>query len=302
MGEDFVVETCGLTKRYGREIVAVRDLYLNVRRDEVYGFLGLNGAGKTTTLRMLLGLIEPTGGTAQVLGGDPGSPPRLARVGSLIETPTFYSYLSGRDNLAGTARLSGMDNSKARVEEALALVGLSSRAKDKFKKYSMGMKQRLGVAAALVKDPELLILDEPTNGLDARGMIEIRQLIRDLGKEKTVLFSSHLMDEVEQVCDRVGVISKGEMVAEGTIAELRGQKGILIRADSLEEAAKIANGMPEVEAVEIKDGAIRLTADPDLVPEISHELFSAGVCFSEIRSSQRSLEEVFLKLTEEAGE
>ena len=302
MDGDHVVETRGLTKRYGREILAVRDLHLNVRRGEVYGFLGLNGAGKTTTLRMLLGLIEPTGGTARVLGGEPGSPPHIARVGSLIEAPTFYGYLSGCDNLTGTARLSGVDNTKGRVEEALALVGLAGREGDKFKKYSMGMKQRLGVAAALVKDPELLILDEPTNGLDARGMIEIRQLIRDLGKEKTVLFSSHLMDEVEQVCDRVGVISKGEMVAEGTITELRGQKGILIRAESLEEAAKIANGMPEVEAVEIKDGAIRLTADPELVPEISYELFSAGVRFSEIRSSQRSLEEVFLKLTEEAGE
>lgn len=301
MNGDFVVETCGLTKRYGRELVAVKDLDLNVRLGEIYGFLGLNGAGKTTTLRMLLGLIEPTAGTVRVLDGEPGSPSQNARVGSLIEAPTFYGYLSGRDNLTGMARLSGVANAKGRVEETLAQVGLADRAKDKFKKYSLGMKQRLGVAAALVKDPELLILDEPTNGFDARGMIEMRTLIRSLGGQRTILFSSHLMDEVEEVCDRVGVIDKGEMVAEGTVDELRGKRGILVRAIPLQEAARVAGGVTGVESVEIKDGTLHVTADPNLVPEISHELFSAGVRFSEIRPSQRSLEEAFLELTAEDG-
>ena len=295
-----MIETHGLTKRYGQEVVAVSDLNLGVRRGEVYGFLGLNGAGKTTTLRILLGLAEATEGTARVLNGEPGSPDKLARVGSLVESPTFYNYLSGTDNLTGMARLSGVDEVRKRVGEALEQVGLSERAKDKYKTYSLGMKQRLGLAAALVKDPELYILDEPTNGLDARGMIEMRSLIRDLGSgERSVLLSSHLMGEVEQVCDRVGIISKGELVSEGTVSELRGSRDILVRAESLEETARIAESLSEVEAVEVKDDAIRLTADSELVPEISAKLYKAGVRFSEIRSSQQSLEEVFLKLTGE---
>jgi ABC-2 type transport system ATP-binding protein len=191
------VETRGLTKHYGRTR-AVERLDFTVRRGEVYGFLGPNGAGKTTTLRMLLGLIRPSSGTARVLGGEPGSPPGLARVGALVETPAFYPYLSGRDNLKALAHLSGEPATKERVGEVLEVVGLAGRAKDRFKKYSLGMKQRLGVAA-LLKDPELLILDEPTNGLDPKGMAEMRSLIRNLGRgERTVLLSSHLMGEVEQ--------------------------------------------------------------------------------------------------------
>lgn len=225
MSEDLLVEAAGLTKRYGSRITAVDALDLNVHRGEVYGLLGPNGAGKTTTLKMLLGLIRPTSGVARVLGEEPGTPSALARVGALVESPAFYPYLSGRDNLAGMARLSGVHASKSRVEEALEQVGLTSRAGDRFKKYSTGMKQRLGVAAALVKDPELLILDEPTNGLDPKGIAEMRDLIRSLGwGERTVLLSSHMMGEVERICDRVGVIRSGRLVAEGPVAELRGQE------------------------------------------------------------------------------
>jgi ABC-2 type transport system ATP-binding protein len=184
MNEDLLVETRGLTKRYGSRIVAVDDLNLTVRRSEVYGFLGPNGAGKTTTLRMLLGLIHPTSGTARVLGEEPGDPSGLAGIGALVESPTFYPYLSGRDNLRGMALMSGVADSKGRVEEVLRQVGLKERAGDKFKKYLLGMKQRPGVAVALLKDPELLILDEPTNGLDPKGMAEVRELIRTLGHGK----------------------------------------------------------------------------------------------------------------------
>lgn len=166
-GEDLLVETRGLTKRYGGRITAVDSLDLAVRRGEVYGFLGPNGAGKTTTLRMLLGLIRPSSGKARVLGEKPGSPEGLSRVGALVESPAFYPYLSGKDNLRVMARYAGVP--WWRVDEALMEVELGGRAKDKFRKYSLGMKQRLGVAAALLKDPELLILDEPTNGLDPRG-------------------------------------------------------------------------------------------------------------------------------------
>ncbi|MCA1598723.1 MAG: ABC transporter ATP-binding protein, partial [Chloroflexi bacterium] len=226
---DLLIETRNLTKRYGTRIVAVDNLDLNVRRGEVYGFLGPNGAGKTTTLRMLLGLIRPTSGTARVLDLEPGVPAGLARVGALVESPAFYPYLSGRDNLRVLARYCGA--SDAQITDALARVDLSDRARDKFKTYSLGMKQRLGVAGALLKNPDLLILDEPTNGLDPQGIAEMRMLIRSIGQgTRTVMLSSHLLGEVEQICDRVGVIQSGRLVAEGTLAELRGPGGLLVRA------------------------------------------------------------------------
>jgi len=290
------VETHGLTKRYGSRITAVRELDLTVKRGEVYGFLGPNGAGKTTTLRMLLGLIRPTSGEARVLGEKPGSPAGLEKVGALVESPAFYPYLSGRDNLRVMARYSGAPRS--RIGEVLDQVELSGRAKDKFKKYSLGMKQRLGVAAALLKDPELLILDEPTNGLDPKGMADMRGLIRRLGRgDRTVLLSSHLLGEVEQICDRIGVISKGSLVAEGSIAELRGRQGLLVRAEPVEEAARIAERLAGVEEVAVADGALRLRTNPDRAAEINAKLVSAGLRVSELRPAGQSLEEAFLELT-----
>src|SRR2546428_465225 len=187
---ELVVETHGLTKRYGSSILAVDRLDLAVRKGEVYGFLGPNGAGKTTTLRMLMGLIAPTAGGATVAGHPPGAPPGLARIGALVENPAFYPYLSGHDNLSVIARYSGVPH--AHVDDALDEVGLLARGRDKYGSYSLGMRQRLGVAAALIKEPELLILDEPTNGLDPQGMLEMRNLIKDLRRaEPTVLLSSH---------------------------------------------------------------------------------------------------------------
>jgi ABC-type multidrug transport system ATPase subunit len=227
-GRNALIETRNLTKRYGSRIIAVDSLSLTVRRGEVYGFLGPNGAGKTTTLRMLLGLIRPTSGTASVLGRPPGDPESLARIGALIESPAFYPHLSGWRNLCVIARYAGVP--KERIEGALEAVELTDRASDKFRTYSQGMKQRLGVAAALLKDPELLILDEPTNGLDPAGMADMRALIRRLGSgDRTVLLSSHLLGEVEQICDRVGVIRNGKLVAQGTVGELRGQARLLVR-------------------------------------------------------------------------
>jgi len=294
-GTPLVVETRDLTKRYGR-IAAVESLDLTVRRGEVYGFLGPNGAGKTTTLRMLLGLIRPTSGDARVLGEKPGSPAGLGKVGALVESPAFYPYLSGQDNLRVMARYSGVRS--PRIAEVLERVELSGRAKDKFRKYSLGMKQRLGVAAALLKDPDLLVLDEPTNGLDPKGMADMRDLIRRLGKEdRTVLLSSHLLGEVEQICDRVGVISKGSLVAEGSVAELRGKQGLLVRAEPIEEAARIAEKLVGVEEVAELGGALRLTTDPERAAEINAKLVSAGLRVSELRPAGQSLEEAFLELT-----
>ena len=186
----------------------------------------------------------------------------------------------------------------SRVDEVLGQVELSGRATDKFKKYSLGMKQRLGVAAALLKDPELLILDEPTNGLDPKGMAEMRALIRRIGRgERTVLLSSHLLGEVEQVCNRVGVIHRGELVTEGTVDELRGGAGILVRAEPLEKAREIAVGLDGVEGAEVKDGMLMLEADPGRAAEINAGLVSAGVRVSELRPVERSLEDAFLELT-----
>jgi ABC-2 type transport system ATP-binding protein len=275
----------------------VEDLDLSVRRGEVYGFLGPNGAGKTTTLKMLLGLVRPSGGSARVLDQSPGTPGGLAKIGALVESPAFYPYLSGRNNLKVMARYSDVPNS--RVAEVLDEVELSGRAKSRYKKYSLGMKQRLGVAAALLKDPDLLILDEPTNGLDPKGVADMRALIRRLGTgERTVLLSSHLLGEVEQVCDRVGVIHKGKLISEGVVADLRGGVALVVRAEPMEEeAARIAEKLEGVEGVEAKDGVLTLTTEPGRAAEINAKLVSAGLRVSELRLAERSLEDAFLELT-----
>lgn len=291
------VETADLTKRYG-DVTAVDTLDLTIRRGEVYGFLGPNGAGKTTTLRMLLGLVHPTAGTVTVLGEQPGTAESLAKVGALVESPAFYPYLSGRRNLHVLASYAGVSSS--RVETTLAQVELTERADDTFKSYSTGMKQRLGVAAALLNDPELLILDEPTTGLDPQGQGELRELIRTIGQgERTVLFSSHLMGEVEQICDRVGVIQHGELVTEGTVEELRGQEGLLVRADPLDRARKLVNEMDAVERVRLEDDALVVEIDTARAAEITRELVSSGVGVRELRPVERSLEDTFLELTEQ---
>src|SRR5690349_5107129 len=256
-----IVETHGLTKRFGSGVLAVSSIDMSVRRGEVYGFLGPNGAGKTTTLRMLVGLIRPTFGAATVAGHAPGDPAGLARIGSLIESPGFYPYLSGRENLRVIADLASVK--QKRVDEVLDIVELSSRAGRKFGTYSTGMKQRLGVAAALLKDPELLILDEPTNGLDPQGMAEMRKLIKDIGQgDRTVLLSSHLLGEVEQICDRVGVISSAKLVKQSTVQDLRGEEGVLVRAQPLEQAQEVLTRMFGAAAISRQDGAIHLKAKP----------------------------------------
>ena len=292
---DVVLETHNLTKRYG-ERRAVDRLDLRVRRGEVYGFLGPNGAGKTTTLRMLLGLVRPTSGTVRVLGGPPGDRSVLARIGMLVESPAFYPYLSGRDNLRVVARYAGVPATQ--VDEALEAVELTARAGDRFAAYSLGMRQRLGLAAALLKDPELLLLDEPTNGLDPAGMAEMRLLLRRLGSGgRTVLLSSHLLGEVQQVCDRIGVLSRGRLLREGTVAELRGQGALLVTARPLEQAHAVARRLLGPDRVAVQDGALRLEAEPDQAARVNCELVTAGVAVSALGWAERTLEDVFLELT-----
>jgi len=292
------IETQNLTKQYG-SVKAVDSLSLRVNQGEIYGFLGPNGAGKTTTLRMLLGLIAPTSGSASLMGSKPGTPQTLAKIGSMIETPTFYPFLSGYDNLRMLAAYTGVDY--RRIGEVLEQVDLSPRANDPFHAYSLGMKQRLGVAAALLKNPPLLMLDEPTNGLDPAGMADMRQLIRQLGNEgRTVLLSSHLMNEVEQVCDRVGVIARGKIVAEGTVSDLRGDAALLVRVDQPDKAREVINSFQGVAGVEISGDSLRITARPDVEideSQVNRRLVEAGIAVRELRSDRRSLESIFLTLT-----
>jgi ABC-2 type transport system ATP-binding protein len=293
-----IVETHSLTKRYGSGVLAVDSVDMSVRRGEVYGFLGPNGAGKTTTLRMLVGLIRPTSGAATVAGHAPGSPAGLKRIGALIESPGFYPYLSGRENLRVVADMASV--SQKRVDEVLDIVELASRAGRKFGTYSTGMKQRLGVAAALLKDPDLLILDEPTNGLDPQGMAEMRKLIKDIGQgDRTVLLSSHLLGEVEAICDRVGVISNGHLVKESTVQELLGEEGVLVRAQPADKAQELLTKMFGPEAISRQNGAIHLKVKPENSIEINRRLTDVGIGVSELRPFERSLEEVFFQLTGE---
>jgi ABC-type multidrug transport system ATPase subunit len=297
---DNVVATQALSKRYGQSITAVDALDLEVHRGEVFGFLGPNGAGKTTTLRMLLGLIRPTSGSAQVVGYQPGDPAGLARIGSLVESPAFYPYLSGRENLKVVADYAGLPH--VRIDAALDEVELLPRAKDRFGTYSMGMKQRLAVAAALIKEPELMILDEPTNGLDPQGVVEMRTLIRQLGTgSRTVLLSSHLLNEVEQICDRVAIIRKGKLVAQGRVDELRGQATLIVKATPSDAARRSLVQMLGQAAVSGVDGTLRLSVSPDRAADINAALVSAGIRVSELRPAERTLEEVFLSLTGEAA-
>jgi ABC-2 type transport system ATP-binding protein len=293
-----LVETSALTKRYG-ERAALEDVAITVRAGEVYGVLGPNGAGKTTLLRILAGLVRPGAGTATVLGGPAGSRRSLVNLGLLIESPAAYPYLSGRDNLRVFARYTGV--SSRRIEQVLRIVELSDRADDRWTGYSLGMKQRLGVALALLKDPQLLILDEPTNGLDPAGVADMRELVRRLSAAgHTVLISSHLLAEVQQICDRVAVLSAGRLVFQGTVEELLGEGAIRVGAEPVEQAMLVAAELLGADQVRVDGDWLVLKAEPDAAARINRELVLAGICVRSLSWEQRSLEDVFLSLTTEA--
>ena len=299
-----IIRTVDLTKQY-KALTAVDNLSFEVRQGEVFGFLGPNGAGKTTTIGMLLGLVRPSAGDAEVLGVSirHNLHRALQRVGAIIENPAFYPYLTGIDNLNIFARISGND-AEARIPELLNLVGLSSRGESKVGAYSQGMRQRLGLACALLGDPELLILDEPTNGLDPAGMLEMRQLIRQLAKEggKTVFLSSHLLHEVEQVCDRVLILDKGRLIAQGGVSELLNRaRGIEMRIDTLEGAVSVLEKIPWVLGVDTLDDRLVIDAPPERAPELLAALAGEDLFPSEVRPIVQTLENVFLKLTGEEG-
>jgi ABC-2 type transport system ATP-binding protein len=297
--ETLVVATDRLTKTYGRRD-AVHDLSIDVLQGEVYGLLGPNGAGKTTTLRMLLGLVRPTSGAALVCDARPGSPASLARVGALVEEPALYPYLSGRDNLRVLARYS--KSPRGRIDEVLELVGLAPRARDKVSTFSLGMRQRLGVAAALLKNPDVLILDEPTNGLDPQGMAQMQRLISTLGTgERTVVLSSHMLREVEQVCDRVGVIKDGVLIAQGPVSQLRGAQVLHIVVDQVDRACDVLERIRYIDAVTAVGDTLVIDAPPDAAAHLNTALVEHGIAVSHLSLEQRSLEDVFFDMTSEGA-
>jgi ABC-2 type transport system ATP-binding protein len=299
----YVVETSGLTKRFG-ERVAVANVDLRVPRGSAFGYLGPNGAGKTTLIRMLLGLTHASAGTMQLLGR-PVPQERaaaLARVGAIVEEPRFLGHLTGRENLTVIAAARERE-AHARIDGALARVGLSERADERVKRYSLGMRQRLGVARSLLADPELLILDEPTNGLDPAGIHEFRDMIRGFVAEgRTVLLSSHLLDEVEKICDEVAIVDQGKVVAQGPIAELAatGKQTILIATSDDEQALAILSEHRGVESVATESAGMRVTLDPEsdgAGDDISRRLVLAGLAIRRFEPARRSLEQRFLEIT-----
>ena len=297
------LSTHGLSKRFGSR-PAVRDLDLEVRHGEVFGFLGPNGAGKTTTIRMALGLIRPTAGRVEVLGLDVREHRAevLPRVGALVETPALYPYLSGRQNLRAFAHMLG-GVPDARLDEVLELVGLVDRQHDRVRAYSMGMKQRLAVAIALLNDPELLILDEPANGLDPAGIVEMRDLLRQLASAgKAVFISSHVLAEVQQICDRVAIIDRGSLVREATVADLVASHGeFVLRLEDPAPALALLRTQPRGTAARLDDGALVAASPTGRGRDLVRFLARAGIWADAIEERQRNLEEVFLSLTTPVG-
>ena len=297
-----ILVTEGLWKRYG-ELTAVADMNLQVFDREVFSFLGPNGSGKSTTVGMILGLVRPTKGRALVFGDDVTVKPwpALRNVGAVIETPAFYPYLSGYDNLKYLALALG-DVPFPRLDQMLELVGLRERAHDPFKNYSLGMKQRLGIASTLLRDPELIVLDEPTNGLDPAGTREVRELIPRLAQEgHSVFLCSHLLNEVQAVSDRVAIVKRGRMVAQGTVNELLGRGQYLrLQSDDNEALLRALGTVPFVSAAERMDGYIRAATPTARAGELNRTLAAQGLWLTELSNWEVELESVFLELTGEA--
>jgi len=294
------VETRGLVKRYG-EIVAVDHVDLTVEPGDVFGYLGPNGAGKTTSLRIMLGLIRPSEGSARLFGRDPliEGAKALAGVAGFVEAPRFYPYLSGRRNLQ---LLADYDDpvSRSRIEQTLELVELRERAKDKVGGYSHGMRQRLGIASALIRQPRLLLLDEPTTGLDPAGMRDMRDLVRRLaGEGITILLSSHLLSEVEELCNRVAIIRRGQIVYQGALQDLLGTAAISfqLRTPEPDRVRLILLAQPGVSDVRLENGELSFSADDDAVASATVAIGQARIPLTALVPQTPSLEELFLGMT-----
>jgi ABC-2 type transport system ATP-binding protein len=304
VSDSLPVSARGLVKVYG-ELVAVDHVDLTVEKGDVFGYLGPNGAGKTTSLRMLLGLIRPTEGSIRLFGRDPHvvGAKALDGVAGFVEGPTFYPYLTARRNLRLLAAYDDGDlrSKRSRIEDLLELVELRDRGDDKVGGYSHGMRQRLGIAAALLRDPKLLLLDEPTTGLDPAGMRDMRDLVRRLASEGiTVLLSSHLLGEVEELCNRVAIIRKGRIVYEGQLQDLlaTASTGYRLRSPEPDRARALLLNQPGIREVVSVDGALRFQADEDAVAALSIALGQARIGVTALVPETASLEELFLGMTE----
>jgi ABC-2 type transport system ATP-binding protein len=304
--DTLAVHTQGLTKRFGPR-AALQGVDLEVPRGSAFGFLGANGAGKTTLIRLLLGLAEPTSGSMRLLGQElpGGRAAALARVGAIIEEPRFHGHLTGRENLEVHAAARERA-ARGRIDATIARVGLTARVDDKVKTYSLGMRQRLGIARCLLSDPELLILDEPMNGLDPAGMLEFRGLIREFVAEgRTVLLSSHLLDEVEKTCDAAAIVDEGRVVAQGSIDQLRrgGSRAIDIATDRRGEAVRLLAAVPGVVRACDYEDVVRVTLSPEapvdreVVTELLRRLFDRGIGVERVVPVAASLEDRFLTVT-----
>jgi ABC-2 type transport system ATP-binding protein len=302
-----VIQIEGLRKSYrrlrGGTTVAVDGLNLEVPEGGVFGFLGPNGAGKTTTIRCLLGLVAPGAGHISLLGSDVprALPDVIRRVGSIVETPTPFPRFTGRRNLEILARIDGIG--RKAVDDVLERVGLGDRGDDLVKTYSLGMKQRLGIAAALLKDPVVLVLDEPANGLDPAGIVEVRELLRRLGAEgRTVFVSSHILSEIQQTADRVAILARGRCVREGAVSDVlasRGGEGLIVRLRDL-EAGRAVLADAGIEATVAGD-ALRVAMAPSEGERVSRALAERGLYVTELRREEVDLETVFLELTRDQG-
>lgn len=296
---EYIVQTENLSKHFGKE-QAVAGIDLKIRKGEIYGFLGPNGAGKTTTIRMLLGLMKPTSGTIKIFQKDVTKEriDILSKIGSLVENPSYYPHLTAYENLEALRKILGVP--KSRIDEVLAIVRLTEAANKKVKGFSLGMKQRLGIAASLLHNPELLILDEPTNGLDPSGIIEIRNLIKRLPSEygMTVVISSHLLSEIDQMATTVGIVSKGKMIFQDSIEAMRmhAQPKVLFKVNKSEQAWRslVANGIK----AECKEGKIILDECSDeKVAQIVQILVQEGFSVYRVEEEKQSLEDIFLQMT-----
>ncbi len=303
MSSEAVIETQGLTKRYGRTW-ALRGLDIAVESGQIYGLLGPNGAGKTTAIRVLTGLVRANGGQARLFGRPAGSVPVRKRhcVGVMVEEAAFYGYLSGRDNLKLLASLSG-GVSRQQIDEVLELVGLAERGNDRVATYSHGMRQRLYLAQALVPRPEVLILDEPASGLDPRGQVEVRNLLRKLNRERsvTVFLSTHLLHEVEELCTHVAVLLNGQVVAGGPVEELLGSRQVRLEVltDDPQRALRILRGYQAVNEVRSRRKGVEVYCPPHAVADVNEMLVDEGLRVFGLIPHRETLEQLYMRLTEE---
>lgn len=303
--KQLVLETLELTKKYRRRVV-VDQLSLMVESGDIFGFLGQNGAGKSTTIRMALGLVRPTSGRVRVLGYDMSQQPlrALRHIGAIVDAPAFYENFSGRENLRMLAAMSG-GAERQRLETVLEIVGLRERAHDPVRVYSHGMRQRLGIAQALLPDPQLIILDEPTDGLDPQGLREVRGLILRLRDEfgLTVILSSHLLHEVEQICNRVAIIDGGRLLYQGPVEDLIGKdKLIKLTVDRVTEAYELLSQNPLIAISQNGDQSLYLKMADEQIPLVNALLVQHGFRVMEFSSQRVSLEEAFLRLTKKADQ